>query len=478
MKQVVWFALFNYLGTAIGVVSSLLIYPKDFAFQGKIRYIDSISQLLFPIMVLGASQALIKFYPALDEHKQKQLFNYSIISVLTVSLIAFAGIMVYSSISDNEYISLVYYAYPIAIALAFVELFKKQLQDLQRIAVPTLFEKIIPKLVLPAAFLLLLYGYVTETEAIGIYMAAFVLILAFMGGYLFKYYKPGFNYRFKTLFGEISRREYFQYSLFALAGSLGSLLAFRIDGLIIPNYLGMEANGVFSTGSILATTLQIPAVGMFALYAPIISNYLRDHNLKELDIKYKEIARLLFFIGAVLYGCIFLGLDDLFRMMPDYGKLQATMPIILILGFSVLINMATGFNSEIITYSQYYRFNLVAVLLLIALNVGLNLWFIHLGYGIVGVAWASFASMTLFNISKLLFIKAKFGLVPFDAKFLKMGIVFALAGFGVWGLPKTDSHLLNLIYKCGLYCTITVMVVYRLRLVYQVTVWINKFVKR
>ncbi|MES2487907.1 MAG: oligosaccharide flippase family protein [Bacteroidota bacterium] len=478
MKQVVWFALFNYMGTAIGVVSSLLIYPKNFEFQGKIRYIDSISQLLFPILVLGASQALIKFYPALDERHQKQLFNYSILSVTLISLLAFLGIIVYANVGGDDYISLVYFAYPIAIVLAFVELFKKQLQDLQRIAVPTLFEKIIPKIVLPVAFLLLIYGVLSATQAIWMYMCGFALILVLTALYLFKYYKPGFNYRFKTLFGEISRKEYFRYSLYALAGSLGSLLAFRIDGLIIPNYISMEANGVFSTGSILATTLQIPAVGMFALYAPIISNYLKDHNLKDLDIKYKEIARLLFFIGAVLYGCIFLGIEDLFRLMPDYDKLQPTIPIILILGFSVLINMATGFNGEIITYSKYYRFNLVAVLILIVLNVSLNLWFINLGYGIVGVAYASFISMTLFNISKLVFIKKKFGLLPFDGKFFKMGIIFLLAGFAVYGLPKSGSHLINLVYKTGLYILITVMVVYRLKLVYQVNVWVGQALKK
>ncbi len=476
MKQVVWFAIFNYSGTAIGVVSSLLIYPKNFEFQGMIRYIDSISQLLFPVMVLGASQALIKFYPALTADRQKQLFNYSMLSVLGVSLLACFGILLYTNISKNEYVHLVYYAYSIAIALAFVELFKKQLQDLQRIAVPTLFEKIIPKIVLPTAFLLVVYGWVTERQGIRIYMLGFLLILIFTGIYLFKYYKPGFNYRFKMLFGEISRKDYFRYSFYALAGSLGSLLAFRIDGLIIPNYISMEANGIFSTGSILATTLQIPAVGMFALYAPIISAYLKDNNLKDLDIKYKEIARLLFFIGALLYGCIFLGLEDLFRMMPDYNKLQPTMPIILILGFSVLINMATGFNGEIITYSKYYRFNLVAVLILIVLNVSLNILFIKMGYGIVGVAVASFISMTVFNISKLLFIKKKFGLVPFDTKFFKMGIVFLLAGVAVYGLPQTGSHLVNFFYKTGLYILVTVMVVYRLRLVYQVNVWIDKAV--
>ena len=155
MKQVVWYAIFNYLGTGIGVISSLLLYPKDYEFQGMIRYIDSVSQLLFPIMVLGASQALIKFYPALDERHQKQLFNYSMLSVVVVSLIALLGMVVYANASHEEYINLIYYAYPISIVLAFVELFKKQLQDLQRIAVPTLFEKIIPKIALPLALSLI-----------------------------------------------------------------------------------------------------------------------------------------------------------------------------------------------------------------------------------------------------------------------------------------------------------------------------------
>ncbi len=474
MKQVVWFAIINYIGTGIGVISSLLIYPKNYEFQGIVRYIDSISQLLFPLMVLGASQSLIKFYPALNERRQKQLFNYSILSVAVISVLVFAGVVLYENFGNPKYKGLLYFAFPIAVALAFVELFKKQLQDLQKIAWPAMFEKIIPKLALPAAFLLLIYNGITRSSALWIYMFGFLLILLFTSLYLFRNYKPGFDYRFKTLFGEISRKEYFRYSLYSFAGSLGSLLAFRIDGLIIPQMISMEANGVFSNGAMLATTLQIPAVGMFALYAPIISNYLRNQNMADLSIKYKEIARLLFFIGAVLYGCIVIGLEDLFHLMPDYDKLKATIPIIQILGLSVLINMATGFNGEIITYSKYYRFNLVAVLLLIVINVSLNFYFIGRGYGIVGVAWASFVSMTLFNASKMVFIYKKFGLLPFDKKFLWMGLTFAIAGTIMYVLPSGGSYLASLIYKTGLYIIVTVIAIYKLRLVHQVNVTVDK----
>jgi O-antigen/teichoic acid export membrane protein len=214
---------------------------------------------------------------------------------------------------------------------------------------------------------------------------------------------------------------------------------------------------------------------MFALYAPIISNYLKVENFKDLDIKYKEIARLLFFIGALLYSCIFLGIDDLFHLLPAYEKLKSSIPIILVLGFSVLINMATGFNGEIITYSKYYRFNLVAILVLIIINVSLNLYFIYYtSFGIIGVAYASFIAMTLFNISKLLFIYKKFGLLPFDKSFAKMALLFLLSGIAIFFLPNVQSHLVNLVYKTGLSLTINCLVVYKLRLVYQVSVWVDK----
>ena len=87
IKQFFLYLVINYIGTAIGIVSTILIYPQNKELYGTISYVDGIAQLLFPVMVLGASQALIKFYPALSEQKKKQLFNYSIVSVGVISII-------------------------------------------------------------------------------------------------------------------------------------------------------------------------------------------------------------------------------------------------------------------------------------------------------------------------------------------------------------------------------------------------------
>jgi hypothetical protein len=130
-KQVFLFAAINYLGTVIGILSSILIYPQNKELYGYIGYIDGLAQLIFPVMVLGASHALIKFYPALDDGRKKELFNYSIISVSVISLIVFTGITIYAQAGIDENADLLYIAFPIAVALAFVELFRKQAQDLQ-----------------------------------------------------------------------------------------------------------------------------------------------------------------------------------------------------------------------------------------------------------------------------------------------------------------------------------------------------------
>jgi O-antigen/teichoic acid export membrane protein len=113
---------------------------------------------------------------------------------------------------------------------------------------------------------------------------------------------------------------------------------------MIPKFISMEANGTFSIGVTLASALAVPATGIFILYAPIVSNFIKNNQISELDLKYKEISKLLFFIGALLYSCIFLGIENLFMLLPTHENLMDSIPVILILGFNVLINMGTGFN--------------------------------------------------------------------------------------------------------------------------------------
>ena len=473
-KQAFFFTIINYVGILIGIVSTLFIYPQDKELLGVFRYVEALATTVFPILVLGVSQALVNFTPKLDQKHQKKLFSYAFFSIGTISFAIGLLIFILSYFPSFKGMKYIYFSFSIAVCLAFVELFKKQSTIIQKIAVPTFFDNIIPKIALPIIFILLLHQVISVNQSLLFYVFSYVLIFVFIGFYVFYHFKPKFDTDFGSLFKEICKKDYYRFSMYAFAGSLGSVFAFRIDALMIPKLISMEANGTFSIGVTLASALAIPATGIFTLYAPIISNYLKNEKYTELNMKYKEVSKLLFFIGALLYSCIFLGIENLFSLLPTHQNLMASVPVILILGFNVLINMGTGFNGEIITYSKYYKFNLIAILLLITLNVSLNLLFIlYFNLGVEAVAVVSLLSMVIFNMAKLWFIYKKFKLFPFDVSYLKLVGVFASVLCLVYFLPEFDSITLNLIYKVVLCFALNLLLIYKLKLVHQLTIWVN-----
>lgn len=478
-KQAFLFTIINYCGILIGIISTLFIYPKNKELLGVFRYVEALAQTIYPVMLFGASQALINFNPKLNENLKKKLFNYGLFSILGIATLILFLLMLLSLLPKMSGMKYIYFSFSIAVFLAFIELFKKQSTILQRIAIPTFFDNIVPKLALPIIFLLLLQNQITELQSLLCYAAAYGFIFVVIAIYLYNHFRPKISLNHYELFSTIKKSDYYKFSLFAFIGSLGSVFAFRIDALLIPKLLGMTANGTFSIGVTLAAALAIPSTGLFVLYTPIIANHIKNNDFQSLNKDYKAAAKFLFFIGAVFYSCIFLGIENLFLLLPTHENLIESVPIILILGLNVVINMGTGFNGEIITYSKYFNFNLKAILLLIVLNISLILLFIKVfHFGIVGVASASLLSMVIFNISKLVFIYKKMKLFPFDLSYLKLVLVFASTLTFVYFLPILENPFWNLIYKCGLSLILNLSIIYKLKLVYQYHFQIDRLIEK
>src|SRR5690606_28804800 len=102
-KQVFWFSLINYLGVVIGILSTLFIYPENTEFLGIVRTIEAYSQVIFPLLLLGASQALVYFYPVLDKQYRNRLLLYSLFSVLGNSIVLFCVLFLIFKIFDFGY---------------------------------------------------------------------------------------------------------------------------------------------------------------------------------------------------------------------------------------------------------------------------------------------------------------------------------------------------------------------------------------
>lgn len=486
-SQTIKFSLINYVGAAIGILSTLFIYPYDKEFLGELRYIFDGAQILAAFFLFGSSQALINFYPRFkDSPEQKNSFFSSILGIVVLNSIVFSILFLLIRFIFKEQLSgyhaFDYLAYSIGIAifLAFLDVFKKHAANHERIAIPTLLERFLPKLFLPAIFLLLFSSVISVQLGKLAYVVAYAFIFLAAFQYIIRVAKVKLNFNYKRIFKGGFKREYFEYSLFTFFSIFGSFLAFKIDGIMVPNLIensiAMNANGTYSIGVILAATLAIPAAGLYTIYSPIITDYLAKNKLVELDVKYKEVSMLLFAVGGVLLSCIYLGIEDLFGLLPTKENLMDTIPVILILGLNMVIDMSTSFNSHILMYSKYYRFNIVAIAVLTVLNIALNIYFIrYLGMGIEGAAYATLISMTTYNAVKLIYIYLRFEIQPFTYKQFILLLVFAavIVCFKFL-LPSFGNTIIDLIIRIGGCLLVCGFVIYRLKMVPVFNDWVGE----
>lgn len=480
VKQVVWFSIINYIGVLIGIVSTLFIYPKNVAFLGTIRLIESYSQLIYPILLLGASQALVHFYPTLSESNRNKLFWFSIFSVFKQTLFLSIILCVILQIFDIQNENYIWIALPFGLSIALNDVLKRQTLNYNKLSAPTLFEKIIPKIGLPLIFIALSYSIISSLQGVYVFVMLFVLVLLFTYLYTLKTIGNQWDRNFNTIFSIISKKEYYKYSIFAFWGSIGSLLAFRIDTLML-SYLGYNLSeiGIYNLAIIIASVLMIPATGIFAIHSPIISKSLKNNTLEDLNKAYKQTSTQLIFLGLFLYGFIILFLERIFYLLPEKQNLTQSLPFLYILGLSVVINMGTGFNSEIINYSKYYKFNVIAIGSMIVFNISLNLLFsIYFKLGIQGIAYATLLSMFLFNLSKTIFIYKKLNLLPFDKKYIQILFGVSIIALLVYIINyKSDNLFLFFIQICS-YLSLNFIFCYKLKIFKKLNITIDKFLKK
>jgi len=156
-----------------------------------------------------------------------------------------------------------------------------------------------------------------------------------------------------------------------------------------------------------------------------------------------------------------------------------TVLVIYIIGVTSVFNMATGFNSEIINYSKYYKFNIIALGVLTILNLICNYAFIVIfDFGIEGAALASLLSIVIYNLIKVGFIYIKMGLLPFDSKSLKLFTLQFSIILMFYLIPDFSNPILNFSFKVGGVLFSQLFLIYQFNWVPAYTSFLNKYIFR
>ena len=61
-RQGIKYSIIGYLGTLLGIISAIFIFPHNMEFYGKLRFILPTAEMFIPIVVFGLSFSNVKFF--------------------------------------------------------------------------------------------------------------------------------------------------------------------------------------------------------------------------------------------------------------------------------------------------------------------------------------------------------------------------------------------------------------------------------
>jgi O-antigen/teichoic acid export membrane protein len=446
------YSIIGYIGFLLGTISAIFIFPNDFEFYGKLRYILPTAEMLVPFVVLGISYSNVKFFHRVEKDGKKQnMLSLSLLAVL-INFILFTAVFFilpyfYPKFTKLEAWKTKEIILPLVVLLSFCAVFNKYTSNYKRIVVSNIFDNLFPKIANLGAFCLFFYFALSQKIAFAFFFGMFSLMLLGYIYYTNKLEKIQLDFSTDYFKKDNFWKEFSNYSFFGFLGTFGNYLA--INSFMIGEFMGMEENGIYAVLYALISLISIPQLGLFNISAPIISKTLAEGDMEELDRFHKKTSLTLYFLGAVLFSCIMVGFPYLTHFMPKNGTmLREYEPVVWIWGSAVLIDLATGFNGNIISLSKYYRFNILVMLLLAGLTIGLNYYFIkNTDLKLIGIALSTAISLTTYNVIKIAFNYIVFKVSPLSIEMIFVSIICTLAITVAIVLPNFDSNFINLLYK-------------------------------
>jgi len=440
--------IITYIGFAIGGINTIYFYPVllGATYYGLSNFILSFANVIMPLFAIGMQNTLVKFYSQYQTNEERSRFlSFTVLFPFVIIIPLFIlGLLFYDEIlfflsKKNAIVKSYIWLIPfIGLCMAYFEIFYAWL----RVHMHSVFGNFIKEVGLRSASLLLLVGVYFDWLSITgfIYATAIVYLIALIVTmfYAFSIQKPVFQFTIPD-----NVREVLTYTFYIiLSGSVANLL---LDGdkIILNQYMHIENIAFYSVATYIALVISVPSRAMHQIVYPITAKLMHQNKHDEMDILYKKTSINLQVVGGYVMLGIFVNINKLYEIIIEGLKNPAekelylgSIMVVFMIGLSKYFDLILGNNNAIIFNTKYYRAVLFLGVLLVVLTVGLNMIFIPI-YGIIGSAFATLLSITLYSVAKLLFVVKRLHLYPFTKQTLySIYLTFILfVVFYFWEFP-------------------------------------------
>ncbi len=473
-----------YIGAAIGYLNKIFLFTNFLETDqvGLANLLITIAMIYAQFAALGSYNITYKFFPFFnDRNNQHQGFLFG------VSTLAMAGFILatvlflalqkpfkwYYAESSPLLVEYFYYLIPLSLATLYFHLFDSYLRSLYKNIVPSLIYDVGLRIFVTLSVSAFALGWISFPEFVLVYVVANCLPAVVVIIYTWYIRQLVLRPLFSVLWKRIGRI-ILVYGLFSLFNNLSVLLLSSIDSLMVAQMIDLGAAGIYTTMIFITSVLLIPYRSVIKVSTPIIAAYWKSRDMKSMEKLYHSASDTNLVIGGGLFLLLWVNIDSVFYFMPEEYALGKM--VFLLLGIGRLFDMTAGLNGVILLTSKKYRYDLFFTVGLVVFAIISNYYFIPI-FGMNGAAFASMATLMLYNLLRIIFIQIYFKMQPFVLRQLWVPLIVMLAALLSGAVGQIMNVYVDILVRSTFISLSFIIPVYYLNISSDINEMINKYLR-
>ncbi|WP_158977702.1 oligosaccharide flippase family protein [Cellulophaga sp. L1A9] len=479
LKQSLNNTIITYLGFAVGAVNTLFLYTRFLTdeYYGLVGVILSASAVLMPLLAFGIPNTLVKYFSGFKESTYKNGFLtlmlvlplFLILPVALISYVAYDAIGNFLAKENPIVKGYVWYIFIIGMSMAYFEIFYAWAKVHMKSIFGNFLKEVFTRLGVTILLVMVYFNWISIDTFLISLVVLYILRMLIMKFYAYSLQMPVISFKFPA-----NTKTIIQYSALIILGGSAAVVLLEVDKVMINQYIKIENVAYYSVAIFIATVISVPSRAMHQIVYPLTAEILTKNDTDSLKNLYHRSALTLFIISGLIYLLIILNLGDLYTLLSDdYSK---GFSVVLLIGLAKVYDAVLGNNNAILYNSDYYKMLLILGVFLAIITILFNMWLIP-EYELIGAAIASFSAIFIYNTLKIVFVKVRFGILPFSIAMFKVLLVLIVLGIAFYFITIPFHPILSIIIKSILIVVLYTWVLYRFKLSEDVSGVLHKFLK-
>ena len=479
LKQSLRNIVVTYAGFVFGAMNTLFLYTNILpeAYYGLVTFILASGAILMPLLAFGTQNAMVRFYSKYKDQERERFLSLMLVTpflgIIPVVLLVFLG-----GDAVREFISqvnpmvgeYVWYVVVVGIAMAYFEVFYAWCKVHLKSVFGNFMKEVFGRIGVSLLLISLYYEWISLDTFFYALVGLYLLRTLILKIYAFRIHWPRFSFKFPS-----DTRDVLWYSLLLILGGSAALILIEIDKVMLNQFISIENVAYYGVAVYIATVVIVPSRAMHQITYPLTAELLNTNDTGGLETLYKKTSLTLFIAAGLIFLLVILNLEELYLLLPE--PYRGGFAIVFLIGLARVFDSLLGNNNSILYNSRYYKTILIFGMGLAVLTIVLNVILIP-RLGMVGAAWASFVSIALFDVAKLMFVKSKFGFMPFTKATFKVLATLVLLAFLFWMMDFSFHPVFNIILKSMLIVIMYLGILYRFNISDDITGVLSRWLKR